>query len=128
MYLLAGGVAALLAYLINRYLVYRFGAETIIFLTPILEEGLKTGMALLFRTAILPVHIIFGIIEGYYDLKTSRLGITAGILSIVWHTTFGLVTTFLPKIMGHLAYGVIGAILLHYLGNSVVINQKEDKR
>lgn len=106
----------------------KFGEGTIIFVTPILEETLKTGLAVYLRTAILPVHVIFGLIEGIYDLKTSRLGISAGLLSLIWHTGFGLVTILLGKFMGNIAYGLVGAILIHYLGNSFIIQPKEEKR
>ncbi|AZR74568.1 hypothetical protein BBF96_14930 [Anoxybacter fermentans] len=126
MYLLAGLIAAVAAYLINRELVQRFGVEIIVYITPILEEILKTGLAVFFHTTILPVHIIFGIIEGIYDLKTSKLGVSAGVLSLVWHTVFGLVTILLRSVMGNLVWGLIGAILLHYLGNSIIIKPKEE--
>ncbi len=126
MYLLAGIVSAVLAYILNRVLVRRFGAGVIIFITPIVEEGLKTGLAILFRTLILPVHVFFGIIEGIYDLKTSRLGTTAGLLSVLWHTVFGLVTIMVQQIMGHIVYGLLAAIFLHYIGNSIVVKPKED--
>ncbi|MCK4259953.1 MAG: hypothetical protein KAX49_13310 [Halanaerobiales bacterium] len=128
MYLLAALLAAFIAYFLNRFLVMKFGEGTIIFVTPILEETLKTGLAVYLRTAILPVHVIFGLIEGIYDLKTSRLGISAGLLSLIWHTGFGLVTILLGKFMGNIAYGLVGAILIHYLGNSFIIQPKEEKR
>ena len=123
MYLLAAIIASFIAYLVNQYLVGRFGAGTIIFITPIVEETLKTGMALILSTAILPVHVIFGIIEGIYDLKTSRLGTSAGLLSLIWHSTFGLVTVLVSSFMGHLVWGLIAAILLHYIGNNFVITK-----
>lgn len=128
MYLLAALLAALVAYLANRYFVRRFGEDTIVFLTPILEETLKTGLAVYLRTAILPVHVIFGLIEGIYDLKTSRFGISAGLLSLIWHSGFGLVTILLAKWMGNLVYGLVGAILIHYLGNSMIVRSKEERK
>lgn len=127
MILLAGTIAALAAFLLNRYLVGRFGPETIVYITPIIEESLKTGLAVFFNTAILPVHIVFGLIEGIYDLKTSRVGVAAGLLSLIWHTCFGLVTIFLRTFMGHLGYGLIAAIFLHYLGNREVVKPKEER-
>ena len=127
MFLLAGLTAAALAYLINRYLVNRFGPYTIVFITPILEEGLKTGLALAVHAAILPVHIVFGLIEGIYDLKTSRVGTLAGLLGVFWHITFGLITIFVTKAMGHVVFGLIAAMFVHYLGNSIVVKSKEEK-
>lgn len=128
MYLIAGLIAALGAYIINRYLLNRFGENIIIFITPIVEEVLKTGLSVYLNTLILPTHLIFGIAEGIYDFKTSHFGISAGLLSIIWHTFFGLVTIILKQLMGHFVYGLIAAILLHYIGNNMIINTKETKR
>lgn len=126
MFLFAGFTAALTAYMINRYLVYRFGADTIVYLTPIVEEILKTGLAVLFQTAIVPVHLIFGLIEGIYDLTTSRMGMAAGILSLIWHASFGFVTVFLSSMTGHVVYGLIAATFLHFLGNRGIVKPKEE--
>lgn len=126
MVFLAGFAAALVAYILNRYLVNRFGSGTIVYLTPIIEEGVKTGFATILEAAIVPVHLIFGLIEGIYDLKTSRYGITAGLMSVAWHAIFGLVTVWLTRMLGNLAYGVLTAILLHFLGNSIIVKPKEE--
>ena len=128
MYLVAGLIAALGAYIVNRYLLKRFGENIIVFITPIVEEVLKTGLAVYLNAFILPTHLIFGIVEGIYDFKTSHFGISAGLLSIIWHTFFGLVTIILTQLMGHYVYGLIAAILLHYIGNNIVINSKETRR
>lgn len=127
MFLLAGLCAAAFAYVINRYLVNRFGANTIVFITPILEEGLKTGLAILLHAVILPVHVVFGLVEGIYDLKTSRVGILAGLMSILWHTAFGLITVLVAVVMGNLVYGLLAAIFIHYVGNSIVVKPKEER-
>lgn len=126
MFLFAGCIAALTAYMLNRYLVNRFGADTIVYLTPIIEECLKTGLAVFFQTAIVPVHLVFGLIEGVYDLATSRMGMAAGILSLIWHASFGLVTVFLSSMMGHVVYGLVAATFLHYLGNRGIVKPKEE--
>lgn len=128
MYLLAGLIAATVAYSINRLLVRRFGIQVIVFITPILEEGLKTGLAFFFRTSILSVHLLFGMIEGIYDLITAKQGISAGLMSVVWHGVFGGVTIFVSSIMGNLVYGLLAAIFLHYIGNNLVVNPKEERR
>ena len=128
MYLLAGLIAATAAYSVNRLLVRRFGIQVIVFITPILEEGLKTGAAYFFQTSILSVHLLFGMIEGIYDLQTASRGISAGLMSIVWHGVFGGVTIFVASFMGNLVYGLLAAIFLHYIGNNLVVNPKEEKR
>lgn len=127
MFLMAGLSAAAFAYVVNRYLVNRFGANTIVFITPILEEGLKTGLAVFLGAAILPVHVVFGLVEGIYDLKTSRVGIMAGLMSTIWHTVFGLLTVLVANLMGNLVYGLLAAIFVHYVGNSIVVKSKEER-
>lgn len=126
MFLFAGFMAALTAYMLNRYLVYRFGSDAIVYLTPIIEESLKTGLAVFFHAAIVPVHLVFGLIEGIYDLTTSRMGLAAGLLSLIWHASFGLVTVFLTSVTGHVVYGLVAATFLHYLGNRGIVKPKEE--
>lgn len=127
MYLLAGLIAAAVAYSINRLLVRRFGIQTIVFITPLLEEGLKTGLAFLFQTSILSVHLLFGMIEGIYDLQTAKKGVSAGLMSVIWHGVFGWVTIFVSRMMGNIVYGLLAATFLHYIGNNLVVNPKEEK-
>ncbi len=124
--LAAAGIAALLALKINRAMVNRFGEGAVKFLIPIGEEGLKTGLALLFGLSVPVVHLSFGLYEAGYDLlanpgsgSTKRW--TAALLAITGHGLFGWVTWQLIRLKGSIILAAVSASAVHVVWNIIVL-------
>lgn len=114
----AGLLAAGAAWVANRFVVKFFGDSAIIWLTPWLEEFLKTGIAVFSGASLLWTHGLFGVIEAVYDYAVSpRWGFLAGLLSIFSHWLYGLVTGFIYQQTSSWLGGVLGASFLHLLWN-----------
>ena len=111
------GLAALFAYVLNRLMVTRVGDGAIKILIPLLEEGLKTGLALAFPIPVLTMHIGFGIYEAIYDILANP-GVGGGkrwvaaLLALLGHGLFGWLTLFLLELRlpGILAIVLVGAV------------------
>lgn len=115
MSILAGSIAALISYILNKIVLKEMGDIAIIVTVPLIEESSKTAMALIFKTNITAVHFIFGFIEGVYDIVNSskNIGKWAALVSLISHTIFGLATYLVMK-TGYPAYlGGLLAWILH---------------
>ncbi len=89
-WLLAGILAATVAWQFNKIIVKYWGEWGTVWITPVLEEISKTVGAVLLNTDIILTQGLFGAIEALYDLKTSRRkGISAAVASLLGHTVFG---------------------------------------
>ena len=66
MLVIVAGLAAALAFVVNRWLVRSFGNRAILFWAPAIEELLKTGLAVAAAVPIWPVHFVFGLVEMAY--------------------------------------------------------------
>lgn len=121
MFLVAGILAGLIAWSVNILLIKKWNGAAVLVLIPILEEILKTSLAIFFTTSILFTHIIFGIIEGFYDLKTNIKGLTPALFAILTHTLFGLITITIYSYFNSLSFGVMIAIICHIIWNSVIV-------
>ncbi|MDW7674885.1 MAG: hypothetical protein SCK28_10140 [Bacillota bacterium] len=119
--LIAGGLAAGAAFLINRWVFEAMGDRSIYLFTPIVEEFLKTGLALLLATPIILTHLVFGLIEGAYDLITApKKQISAAIISVISHLFFGSATVALANNF-NIFIAVFVSILLHASWNGLVV-------
>lgn len=121
--LLAGAGAAVLAWLFNPRLLERTGQWGVMFAAPLLEEILKTGLALLLGASFWVSHLVFGVIEGIYDLKVSRFGLAAAACSVAGHLLFGLAATVLGKKVPGVIAPVAGGTVLHWLWNVFVLTR-----
>jgi hypothetical protein len=120
-FLLAGTLAAGIAYLINRQVVRQLGPGAIGSVIPVVEEVLKTGLAIILGASILGAHLIFGVIEGAYDLITGgEHRAWAGVISVVSHFIFGLVTLTVSTNLGVLPAVAI-SITIHAGWNIIII-------
>jgi hypothetical protein len=95
--MVVSGLAAFFAYMINRVMVSVSGDGAIKLLVPIVEEGLKTGLALAFTVSLPIVHMSFGIYEAIYDiLANPGVGRSkrwlAAVLAFSGHSIFGWLT------------------------------------
>jgi hypothetical protein len=118
--------AALLAtafsYVVNRWGITRFGLAEVMWVGPVMEEVAKTGMAWILDTAVWPVHLYFGTMEGLLDIRTGashRYG--AALVSLAGHSIFGYATLWGTRAFSSIAVGMMLGIGIHVLWNSYVI-------
>ncbi|MFZ5945275.1 MAG: hypothetical protein ACOYVD_14315 [Bacillota bacterium] len=122
-FFLAGTSAAFFAWFLNRIIVRRWGDAAIIVPVPIIEETLKTVGAVLFSTSIFYTHLVFGIIEGIWDIKVNIKGLLPGIMSLLTHSFFGLVTTYFHQLTGYISMAILVSIICHIGWNSFIIRK-----
>lgn len=121
------GLAAFLAYAINRWIVARYGEWTIKLLVPAMEEGLKTGLAIVFGGPLVAIHILFGIYEAGYDLVANP-GVRvqnrwlAALAAAIGHGVFGTVTWVLLARGLNPLLGIGVVTLVHGLWNAFVLS------
>ena len=90
-------------------------------LSPIIEEATKTTMAVVFNTAIIPVHLGFGLVEGFKDYvaaKQFRGLIVSGML----HMMFGIITVYVTNLTGFLILGILISVVAHISWNKYIVN------
>ncbi|MGI9952551.1 hypothetical protein V3F56_09350 [Moorellaceae bacterium AZ2] len=116
-YLLTGLVAAALAWAGNRFLLSFLKFDTLLW-GPLLEEALKTGLALAWGAPLLVVHFTFGLAEAAWELKRARRG--AALAAVGGHALFGVAAAGLWESSGQavLAWGV--GFILHFVWNAAV--------
>lgn len=117
--LLSGLAAALLSWLINGRVVTAYGDNGVAFVGPAVEEGLKTGLAILFGAPLLVAHMVFGLIEAGWELYTYRR-IPAGLIAFFSHGIYGWVTKIVAD-HGGLILGLLAGYGVHVLWNYWVI-------
>ncbi|MDF2874957.1 MAG: hypothetical protein K0R22_1640 [Sporomusa sp.] len=118
-------IAALMAslsFLINRLFMRYIGPISVISLGPVVEEAAKTLLAYYLGTAIIMVHVLFGLIEAIYDwIQDGSKHLTAPFLSIAGHSLFGIVTAGILMMTGSIWLGLSAGILLHVAYNVTVV-------
>jgi hypothetical protein len=72
--------------------------------------NLKTSLALYLNSSIFYTYLIFGIIEGIWDIKTNIRGLKPGILGLLTHSFFGGITWYLYNLTGYVSLGIIVSI------------------
>ncbi len=120
MFLITGSLASLIAWVLNRYLFLRVGEKSIILLTPIVEELLKSGLAITFGASLILTHILFGVIEAFLDY-TNTGKITTACISLIWHAFLGAVTYLFFTLWGNIFIAIFIAMLIHFIWNKFVI-------
>ena len=125
--LVSGLLAALLSYHINSYALKKVGEEAIIFLAPLIEELLKTGLVLVIGGKVLLSHAIFGGVEALYDMRKNRgsKAYWAGFASLVSHSAFGAITQYFLYYFGKPVLGLSLAVVGHIVWNYSVLNFKK---
>jgi len=121
-YLVAGIFAASLAWVVNRLAIKYFGEYSIIWVIPLLEETIKTSVALLSGTSLVLIHGIFGFIEAIHDYYCSRKwGLMAGISSAVSHLLYGWLTIWIYDGIFSWVVSVVLVGTLHAFWNFIMI-------
>lgn len=121
-FLLAGTVAAGIAWVCNRYLYARFGSPVVGSVVPMTEEVLKTGLATLCHASLVGTHGVFGVVEFVWDFANPGSGrwlpAMTGLLS---HLLYGLLTDRISALTGSLGLAVLVAALVHMAWNRFVM-------
>jgi len=91
----------------------------IVFVAPVVEEVVKTGLALLLGADIFLTHMIFGAAELITD-SLNGLSIWPGLVAIVLHGMLGMATVWFLASAGVLM-AVLLAVLLHVLWNYTAV-------
>lgn len=119
--LAAGLVAAGVAWLGNSFVVRKWGDKGVVWIIPVWEEIIKTSGALLIGASVPLTHGVFGLVEAVHDSVASRrLGLWAGLASVVSHLLFGETTYYVFRMTGVWISGVTAAALLHIYLNFMV--------
>lgn len=114
-------LAAGLSFILNKALLKLVGLQSIITISPVVEELSKTMFAYFLAADILVTHLTFGVIEASYDWMKSRgKGVTAAILSIIGHGLFGAVTLFTAQ-QAEIYMGLAAGIIMHLIWNAVML-------
>ncbi|MDN5327361.1 MAG: hypothetical protein PWP41_2057 [Moorella sp. (in: firmicutes)] len=136
--LLVGLSAALCAWLLNRLLLYLGVQGVPALLGPVIEETLKTGLALAAGASLAGVHSTFGLIEGLWELpgrpaRTPRGAQAArvrgypaawiGPALAAWggHSFFGLLVLLTYTRTGHSGTAWAVGLLAHLAWNRAVL-------
>lgn len=121
-YWFAGLFAAGVAWVMNRWVVKYFGESAVIWIIPWLEEIIKTGVAVLSGASLILTHGVFGLLEAVHDYVASpRWGILAGLISIISHWFYGLVTLFLYQRTSLWLGSALSAAVLHVGWNYMMV-------
>lgn len=119
---IVGLVAAFFAWIFNSLALHWLGKKAIYTLAPIAEELFKTGLAYLTGSALLTVHLTFGLAEAVYDvLRPGKDDLPAGLLGLISHGLYGWLTQELWTRTGNLTWGLLAAIFIHLLWNWTVM-------
>lgn len=122
MFWLTGIVAAGAAWVINRALVKIFGESSVVFMIPVSEELIKTGVSILLKASLAETHGVFGFIEAVHDVLFSRrYGVLAGFMSIIAHGFFGFFTANVFNMTGRWLVAIPAAALLHMCWNYLMV-------
>lgn len=91
-------------------------------MVPVLEELLKTGLAVLCRTSIIGTHGVFGMVEFVWDFSNPGTGhwlpALAGLLS---HLLYGFLTYWIALLTNNLGLGVLVAAVVHMAWNRLML-------
>lgn len=121
---IAGLLAAYVSYFLNGRALKLLGEDAVTYGAPVIEETLKTGLAIAAGGGILFSHITFGLVEAAYDIFKNRgiLQYTAGIAGLISHAVFGIITVYVWRFFGSPLVGVAIAIIIHMLWNHMIIH------
>ncbi|NPV92635.1 MAG: hypothetical protein HPY50_17855 [Firmicutes bacterium] len=120
MWFVAAGVlaAAISWFVSSRLVIPRFHLGRV-WVSPMLEEALKTGLALSLGAQVVLCHAVFGAVESIYEIWWKKKT-AAGGAAFVSHLLFGIVTVELYRWWGVWPLAIIGAAAVHTTWNGLV--------
>lgn len=116
----ASGILAAAAAYVANMLARRLSKVADALVVPLVEELLKSALALLLGASIPLTHLVFGLVEGASELRHVKRGKIAALLGAVSHLSFGLITAAVYRLSGSAPAGVAGAVLAHMVWNAYV--------
>ncbi len=119
-FIAAGLFASITAFFLNRYVFAPAGRVGVVFLSPLFEEVLKTGYALILGASIVLSHAFFGALEAVLDLKVAKKGKAAAGISFISHLVLGILTYYVYVMSSSLHIAIAAAALIHFLWNKIV--------
>jgi len=121
--IISGLSAALISYHLNAKALKTFGKRAISYGAPIVEELLKTGLAVLLGGDIMASHVTFGTAEAFYDLSKNRgaSSVYACIAGFFSHALFGVITVYVAKVTSQVLCGIAVSAAVHMLWNYAVM-------
>ncbi|NLZ93134.1 MAG: hypothetical protein GX922_03830 [Firmicutes bacterium] len=120
-WLLAGLVAAGIAYLLNQFTYRLWQKYTIIGAVPLIEEVAKTMTAYFFGADYFYTHFIFGVIEGSLDALADHGGWLPALSAVFAHSLLGWVTERVINETNMLGAGILAAIIVHIVWNIALL-------
>lgn len=120
--ILAGGLAAFFSFYLNTKAL-KLDKLAIVYVAPFIEEVMKTYFALYLNSSVIFSHVIFGCIEGLYDIIKSKSSnrYLAGVAALVSHSIFGIITENMIKSYQVPLKAIITSCLVHSIFNLVVL-------
>lgn len=104
------------------------GWAGIVYMGPLYEELLKTGLALFFNVSVPGTHLVFGMLEAAVERAwEGRRRLWAGIFGIAAHCSFGLITYFIIKSGFQVFIAVTAATAVHAAWNRMVLKLSGEK-
>lgn len=128
MSLVIGCLMSSVSFILNGWFIKRWGNKAFITIGPVVEEVSKTYLAWYLGAGLLLTHATFGVIEGTYDLISSRYGAKGCILSISGHSLFGVITIVVYSISGIISAGIVVACVVHIGYNLWMIYHFSNKK
>jgi hypothetical protein len=121
-FILAGFMAALFSFFINKLALKSYGRMAVVALVPLLEEVIKSMTAFLAGVPLLLTHGVFGLAEAAHDVYAGKgPSPLPFFLSLAGHLAFGAITRFVYITTGVLGYGILTAAAVHGIWNLSII-------
>lgn len=121
--LLAGAMAALLAWGLNGLALRWLGLGAVRVVVPLAEETAKTLLALAFRAPLFWAHALFGAFEAAVDLvRGGRLRLIAGLAALLSHLIFGAVAAWSFGRTGSPLVAIALPGLVHVVWNTAIVS------
>lgn len=123
--LLAGFLSGMISWVVNEWLIKKTGLErAVLWLVPIVEEILKSVLAVLLGGSLLYTHVLFGGLEGILDIRNGNNGLKAALYSVATHSVFGWVTAMVYQWSQFFPLAVFSGIMVHIGWNWYVIKEQ----
>jgi hypothetical protein len=121
-FMLAGFMAALFSFFINKLALKSYGKMAVVALVPLLEEVIKSMTAFFTEAPLLLTHGVFGLVEAVHDVYGHKgQSFLPFFLSLGGHLVFGAITRFIYVSTGVLGYGILVAAAVHGIWNLSII-------
>ncbi len=123
--MIAGVLAAGAAYVVNLVASRFVGRYSVVFVAPLVEEFLKTYLAVFLRGDIVLSHTAFGVAEGVWDYFNAgkKANARSAALSVITHGLLGY-GTFKACAYVDIIYAVALAALMHSVWNIIMMGGK----